>query len=131
MAENQSDGQADYVEIATFDAANEFGAKSLNGIGSSFIHRFAAKDVGVDFRGGQFGEFNQRDFAINLKGSRFAQTDPGKNFMSAAGQELQHAAGVGCVIRFAEDLAVNDDGGVSRKDDVVNFKRDRESFRCG
>jgi hypothetical protein len=46
---DEGDGEADYVEIAAFDAGNPTGGVALDGVGSCFVHGLAGGDVGIDF----------------------------------------------------------------------------------
>jgi hypothetical protein len=46
---DQGNGEADHVEVVSFDAGNPAGGAPLDGVGSGFIHGLAGGDVGGDF----------------------------------------------------------------------------------
>ena len=57
-------------------------------------------------------EGDARDFGGYLGVLCGDDGDAGDDAMGAAGEETQHAGGVGGVFRLAEDLVVEGDGGV-------------------
>ena len=63
---DEGDGQADYVEVAAFDAGDPAGGAALDGVGSGFVDGLAGGDVGGDFFFGEGEEFDGCDFRGDL-----------------------------------------------------------------
>lgn len=120
-AGEQGDGagerKAHDVEVAAFDAGDPAGGIALDAIGSGFVHGLAAHEVVdellvVDEVEEDLGNLDLADHAGAGDGG-----DSGEDLVGASGEELEYAARVGLIDGFAEDFAVEDDGGVGAQDD--------------
>src|ERR1035441_3006631 len=92
---HQGDGQTDYVEIAAFNAGNPAGGAALDGVGTGFVERFAGGDVGGDLLVAEGEEFDGGNFGDGFSVICGDDGDAGEHAMSAAGEKVQHAGGVG------------------------------------
>jgi hypothetical protein len=88
----------------------------LNGVGTRFVPPFSTGDVPGDVVVGKRDEVDRGgDHAPELDVA-VAQADAGQDVVTATRQSSQHAGDVSVVGRFAEDVVVEDDGGVGAKE---------------
>ena len=109
---DEGEGKADDVEVVALDAGDPASGEALDGVGSGFIHGLAGGDVGVDVFVGECEEADGGDFGGDFGAGGGDDGDAGDDVMGAAGEKTEHAGGVGLVFGFAEDVAVEGDGGV-------------------
>ena len=88
---------------------------ALNAIGTGLVHRFAGRDITFDVarveRRKAHAGYRQHVF----EPAPVADRDRGQHAVTAAGQQPEHACGVGCVGRLAQYFAVDLDRGVGRQ----------------
>jgi hypothetical protein len=113
---DQGDGEAYYVEVVAYDAGDPAGGAALDGVGAGFVHGLAGGDVGGYFFVGQSQEGDGGDFGGYFSVGGGDHGDAGDDAVGAAGKKTEHAGGVGCVLRLAENLAVEGYGGVGAED---------------
>jgi len=113
---DQGQREADYVEVVADDAGNPAGGTALDGVGAGFVHGLAGGDVGGDFLVGEGEEGDAGDFGGYLGAGGGDDGYAGDDAVGAAGEQTEHAGGVGWVFGFAEDVVVEGDGGVGAQD---------------
>ena len=113
------EGEADDVEVATFDAGDVAAGAALDGIGASLIVGFAGREVAGDFSSGERGKVHQRglDEGEPLGVGKADEGDTGDDGVREAGKFFKHMAGVVGGARLAEDAAFEGDDGVGGDDD--------------
>ena len=109
---DEGDGEADDVEVVAVDAGDPAGGEALDGVGAGFVHGLTGGDVGCDVGVGEGEEADCGDFGGDFGAGGGDDGDAGDVVMGAAGEETEHAGGVGFVFGFGEDVVVEGDGGV-------------------
>src|ERR1035437_858289 len=92
---DESEWEADDVEVAAFDAGNPAGGAALDGVGAGFVHGFAGGDVGGNLLFGEGEKTDGGDFGGYFSGIGGDHGDAGDDAVGAAGEQAQHAGGVG------------------------------------
>ena len=109
---DEGKGKTDDIGIVAGDSRNPSSCAPLNRIGPGLVHGLAGGDVGSNFFFGQGEEADAGDFCSDLGPLRGDNGDAGDGAVSAAGEQPNHACGVGGIRRFSQDLIVEGDGGV-------------------
>src|SRR6266853_2099937 len=109
------EGQADDVEIATFDAGDVTAGAALDGVGARFVVGFAGREVAGDFFRGKHVEVDEGGFDEGdaLGVGEADERDASDYGVGAAGKFFEHVAGVVGGAGLAEDVALESDFGVS------------------
>lgn len=100
---DEGEGEADDVEVAALDAGNPARGAALDGIGAGFVHGLAGGDVGGNFGVGEGEEADGGDFGGDFGAGGGDEGDAGDDVVGAAGEEAEHAGGVGGGLGFGED----------------------------
>jgi SAM-dependent methyltransferase len=87
----------------------------LNGVGTRFIHRLAARDVGVDLGFGQRAEGDARFDMKAGRSIRKTDADPGHHLVGVARKRAKHRNGVCDIGWFTKNSRSGHHGGVGRK----------------
>lgn len=113
------------------DAIDKAGGAALDGIGTGFVVRFAGTDIGADLFRGERQHEDSGTGQVNDRLSCRAKTDGRVDPMRTAGQKRQHALGVSQIGRLPEDLVIDTDDGVGRKNNVIAGGCERLCFLEG
>jgi hypothetical protein len=110
--------EADYVEVAAFNARDVASGAPLDSVGTGFVVGLAGGEIHGDFLRGERIEVDLRGLdELEVRGVWQAdKRDAGENGMSAAGELLEHVVGVIGGAWFTEDFVVEDDDGVGGDD---------------
>jgi len=139
QATEASERQSHHVEVTPLDASDKFSGTALNGVGAGFAHGLASGGIGGDLARSERGEGDARGFdggqdARAARAVREVQErESGEDAMRAAGEETEHAAGVGMRGGFAKDAVACDDYCVRAEDDggTADAARGGECFFAG
>ena len=114
-----SQGQADYVEVAAFDAGNVASGTALDGVGASFIEGLAGGKICGNFFAGERLEMDQRGFnEFEVCGVRKTdEGDAGEDGVCATRELFEHVASIVGGTGLAQDFAIEGDGGIGGDDD--------------
>jgi hypothetical protein len=107
--------KADDVEIATFNARDVAACTALNSVSARFIVGLFTGEIAGNFVGGNGSEMYQRGFhKLPALGIRKANKRNSSEYrMRAAGKLFEHKASLIVGTRFAENVSVENDNGVS------------------
>ena len=114
-----SEGKADYVEVAPFDARDVASGATLDGVGAGFVERLAGGKIGGNFFAGERMEMDQRGFdEFDVRGVRKTdERDASQDGVRAARELFEHVASVIGRTGLAQDFAVQGDSGIGGDDD--------------
>ncbi len=114
FGEDAGERQANYVEIAAFDAGDVTAGEALDGVGSGFVIRFFGIEIGGEFLAGDGAKVNECGFdqLAMLGVGQAHERDSGENKVGAAGKLLEHVARIFGGARLAENFVVEHDNGI-------------------
>ena len=114
-----SERQADYVEVAAFDAGDEAAGAALDGVAASLVVGFASGQITGDVIGGKRGKVHQSGFdesdALCVRKSD--EGDSSDNGVRKARESFEHVTGVLGGARLAKYVPFEGDLSVSADDD--------------
>jgi hypothetical protein len=135
VAYEASEGQADDVKVAAFDARDVASGSALDSVGAGFVVWLVGGEIGGNFVIRERIEIDQRRVdKFEMHGVREAnKRNACEDRVRAAGELFEHAACVVSGARLAEDFAIEDDHSVRGDDDgrADRTGGDEFGFRVG
>ena len=101
------------------DARHPATGATLDGVGAGFVERLTGGDIVVDLLIGERDKADKCNFGGTLPLPPPGETEAGDDLVGLPREEAEHAGGVGCVLRFAEDLFVDDNYRVRAENEGV------------
>ena len=111
-------GQAHHAGEAAAQIGHKHAAQALYAVGAGFVHRLAAGDIGADFGLAQGFKGYVALLGVMISVPLPMHAHGGKHLVHAAGEVLQHFAGVFGGFGFAQNVVVQRHGGVGAEDGV-------------
>ena len=114
-------GESHDVSIRPLDPVDETRGDSLNAVGTGLVHRLPCRHVGADLAVVKIHECDPgcRDCRPSIATTDDGNT--GQDFVSTPGQLPKHRDRLGCVTRFTQDLAIDNNDRVGTQHESAVF----------